>query len=114
MEVFAVFSRCSVQRRLGELNILFPVTVLMVYAQTRVQLRLGEQNTFIIKICSPGQSLTAVRRDGGPGGGPQDLVVVLKTLSQDKVQQRLVEQMMLKTSSGAPQSYWSTPAVSTR
>ena len=44
----------------------------------------------------------------------EDLLVVLKTLSRDKVQQRFVEQMMLKTSSGAPKSYCSTPAVSTR
>ena len=44
----------------------------------------------------------------------EDLVVVFKTLSQDRVQQRLVEQMMSMTSSGAPKSYWGTPAESTR
>ena len=89
-EVFLVFSQCGVQRRLGELNILFLVEVFMVQ---RLEL-----NTFIIKIFPQG-------RDQQWFAEMEDLLVVLKTLSQDKVQQRLVEQMMLKTSSGAPKSY---------
>ena len=40
--------------------------------------------------------------------------MVFKTLSQDRVQQRFVQLMMLITSSGAAKSSWSTLAASTR
>ena len=92
-----VFSRCRVQRRSGELNILFLVEVFMVQ-------RFLELNTFIIKIFPQDRVQQRFAE-------MEDLLVVLKTLSRDKVQQHLVEQMMLKSSS---KSYWSTPAVSTR
>ena len=74
----------------------------------------------------PEQGSTEVCRDGGPRGGLQrlsqdrvqqrfaemeDLVVVLQALFPITVQQRLVEQMMTMTPSGAPKSLLSIPAV---
>ena len=98
--MFMVHAQTRVQQRLEELNILFLVEVFMVQ-------RFLELNTFIIKIFPQDRVQQRFAE-------MEDLLVVLKTLSRDKVQQHLVEQMMLKTSSGAAKSYWSTPAVSTR
>ena len=66
----------SVQQRLGELDILFLVQVFMVYAQTRVQQRFFGAQHVHHQDFSPGQSSTAVRRDGGLGaalGGADDV-----------------------------------------
>ena len=58
-----------------QLNILFLVEVFVVFAQTRVQQRFFGAQHVHHQDFSPGQSSTAVRRDGGPGGGPPYFVL---------------------------------------